>query len=110
MNAPMNTPVNTPVTMLVCATCTPDSAFMDVARDGMGDVNVMPVDCMSGCIHVQTFRSPGKVAYLFGNITAADLPMLCIFARHYDASDDGTFADARVLGDLRTKAIARIPG
>jgi predicted metal-binding protein len=36
--------------------------------------------------------------------------MLFIFARHYDASDDGTFADARVLGDLRTKAIARIPG
>jgi predicted metal-binding protein len=67
---------------------------------------------MSGCRHAQTvaFRSPGKVAYLFGDITAADIPLLRSFARLYDASEDGTFADARVLGDLRTKALARIPG
>ena len=32
------------------------------------------------------------------------------FARHYAASPDGSLADARVLGALRMKAIARIPG
>ena len=53
---------------------------------------------------------PGKTAYLFGDLTAADLPDLLTFARAYAASPDGTFADARPLGTLRTKAIARIPG
>jgi len=50
------------------------------------------------------------VAYLFGKITEANFEELRTFARLYDASEDGTFADARVLGDLRTRAIARIPG
>lgn len=99
------------VSMFVCTSCTPDGAFLSVAGDGMGDVNVIPVGCMSGCRHAQTvaFRSPGKVAYLFGDITADDLPLLRNFAQLYDASHDGTFADARVLGDLRSKALARIP-
>ena len=104
--------MSTPVSMLVCTDCTPDGTFLNAARNGMADVAVTPVGCMSGCRNTQTvgFRSPGKVAYLFGDITAADLPLLHNFARLYDASHDGTFADARVLGDLRSKALARIPG
>lgn len=103
--------MSAPVSMMVCTSCTPDGGFVEAARGGMGDVTVTPIECMSGCRHAQTvaFRSDGKVAYLFGDITAADLPLLRNFARLYDASDDGTFADARVLGDLRTKALARIP-
>lgn len=98
--------------VFVCATCTPDGNFVDVLRQGMRGYHVESIDCMSGCTRAQTvaFRSPGKVAYLFGDVTEADLPELRNFARLYQASDDGTFADARVLGDLRTKAIARIPG
>ena len=67
---------------------------------------------MSGCARESTvaFRSPGKVAYLFGDLTEADLPDLLTFAKHYAAAPDGTFADARVLGPLRMKALARIPG
>jgi predicted metal-binding protein len=67
---------------------------------------------MSGCTRAQTvaFRAPGKVAYLFGDITAADIAELANFATLYAQSSDGTFPDARVLGNLRTKAIARIPG
>jgi len=42
--------------------------------------------------------------------TAADLPELRQFAELYARSPDGTFADARVLGGLRMKAMARIPG
>ena len=105
-------PMSVAVSMLVCTSCASDTAFIDTARVGMGGVTVTPVDCMSGCRRSQTvaFRSPGKVAYLFGDITAEDLPLLRAFAGLYDASDDGSFADARVLGNLRTKALARIPG
>ena len=69
-------------------------------------------DCMSGCARPSTcaFRAAGKTAYLFGDLTADDLPDLLTFARLYAASADGTFPDARVLGGLRMKAIARIPG
>lgn len=73
---------------------------------------VATTDCMSGCARPSTcsFRSPGKTAYLFGDLDAGDLPGLLTFARHYSASPDGTLPDARVLGALRLKAIARIPG
>ena len=73
--------------------------------------NVALVDCMSGCSRPSTiaFRAAGKTAYLFGDITAQDLPDLLTFARLYAASADGTFADARPVGALRSKALARIP-
>jgi predicted metal-binding protein len=73
---------------------------------------ITTTDCMSGCTRASTlaFRSPGKTAYLFGDLTAADLPHLVTFARHYAATPDGNLPDARVLGALRHKAIARIPG
>ena len=98
--------------MFVCTTCSESGGFVDVVRDGLPGKDVLGVECMSGCTRAQTiaFRSTGKVAYLFGDITAADLDDLRTFARLYEASPDGTFADARVLGNLRTKAIARIPG
>ena len=73
--------------------------------------DIAGVECMSGCARPSTiaFRSAGKTAYLFGDLTAADLPDLITFARLYAASPDGTLADARPLGALRSKAIARIP-
>ena len=73
---------------------------------------VRPAGCMSRCARPSTiaFREAGKTAYLFGDLTTADLPDLLVFARMYAASPDGGFADARPLGGLRTKALARIPG
>lgn len=70
------------------------------------------IDCMSGCTRPSTvaFRAPGKTAYLFGDLTGGDIPALVRFVRLYGDSADGTFADARPLGALRLKAIARIPG
>lgn len=75
-------------------------------------VVVRTVDCMSGCTRAPTlaFRAAGKTAYLFGEIGRADLPDIVTFVGLYLASDDGNFADARVLGGLREKAVARIPG
>ncbi|KIN74622.1 DUF1636 domain containing protein [Sulfitobacter guttiformis KCTC 32187] len=66
---------------------------------------------MSGCARAQTvaFRAAGKTAYLFGDITEADFEALETFCGLYADSDDGKFRDARALGDLRHKAIARIP-
>ena len=75
-------------------------------------VAVEKIDCMSGCARPSTvaFRAEGKTAYLFGDVGEADLPDLVTFVRLYLASADGNLADARPLGALREKAIARIPG
>ncbi|MFO1175945.1 MAG: DUF1636 domain-containing protein [Paracoccaceae bacterium] len=75
-------------------------------------LEVRETDCLSGCTRPSAlaFRAPGKTAYLFGDITDADLPDILTFARLYLAAHDGNLADARPLGALRTKALARIPG
>ena len=75
-------------------------------------VTLTRTGCMSGCARPMTlaFRARGKTAYLFGDLGPADVPDLARFARLYVASPDGIFADARILGGLRMKAIARIPG
>lgn len=98
--------------VFVCATCSTDGAFVDVIKTGLPDCDVEGVECMSGCARAQTiaFRQTGKVAYLFGDIVHDDLDDLRRFAQLYQGSEDGTFADARVLGGLRLKALARIPG
>ncbi len=69
------------------------------------------VDCMSGCARSSTasVRQEGKTAYLFGDLSQDDLADLVTFAQLYAQSTDGTFADARPLGALREKVIARIP-
>ena len=101
----------------VCASCPAGqsglaaqlaAAFADRALQ----IAVRQTDCMSGCTHQSTlaFRAPDKMAYLFGEIDTDDLPDILTFARLYLASADGVLADARPLGRLRTKAIARIPG
>ncbi len=76
------------------------------------DIGLRETDCMSGCLRASAlaFRAPGKTAYLFGEISDADLPDILTFARLYLDAPDGNFADTRPLGSLRTKAIARIPG
>ncbi len=101
----------------VCASCPAGrdgfAAALRAALDDHGlSVGVREVDCMSGCARSSTlaFRAPGKVAYLFGEISTGDLPDLLTFARLYLASADGVLDDARPLGALRTKALARIPG
>lgn len=100
----------------LCQTCPlGTSGFATPLADALDQAGLTAeialVDCMSGCARASTiaFRATGKTAYLFGDITAADLPDLITFARLYGATPDGNLADARPLGKLRTKAIARIP-
>ncbi|MGB3148252.1 MAG: DUF1636 domain-containing protein [Paracoccaceae bacterium] len=101
----------------ICASCPAGQAGFGAALRAAFAGQSLPIelretDCMSGCTRQSTlaFRAPGKMAYLFGEIGPDDLPDILVFARLYLASADGTLADARPIGDLRTKAIARIPG
>lgn len=73
---------------------------------------VSEVECMSGCARPSTIsiRTTGKTAYLFGDITHEDVADILHFVALYGRSADGNFADARPLGALRFKALARIPG
>lgn len=73
---------------------------------------VSETDCMQGCARPSTiaFRQQGKTAYLFGDVSAGDLDDLIRFAQLYISSPTGDFQDARPLGALRFKALARIPG
>jgi predicted metal-binding protein len=99
--------------LFVCTSChLGRNGFAQSLRQAMPDsVEVVEIECMSGCVRDQTvaFRAPGKTAYLFGDITESDIADLQNFAQHYAASPDGSFADARILGELRGKAVARIP-
>ena len=104
-------------TVTLCRTCRDaDPALfrqMSAALEQGGlKARMQHVDCMSGCKRPQTLavRQSGKTAYLFGEIGAEDLPDLLTFLKMYQDSPDGNFADARPLGQLRFKALARIPG
>ena len=104
------------LTLTLCRTCrdADPALFEQVAamlEASEVKARLQQVDCMSGCLRPQTLavRQSGKTAYLFGEITAGDLPDILTFLRMYQDSDDGNFADARPLGKLRFKAIARIP-
>ncbi|MBY6057106.1 DUF1636 domain-containing protein [Leisingera daeponensis] len=103
-------------TLTLCRTCRDaDPAFLGQVAAALeasgGKVRLQQVECMSGCKRPQTLamRQSGKTAYLFGEITAGDLPDILTFLRMYEVSPDGNFADARPLGRLRFKVIARIP-
>lgn len=101
-------------TLTLCQGCpgslTPLAAALATALHDLPYV-LKTTECMSGCTRPATvaFRATGKTAYLFGDLTKNDLPDLISFAAAYLASPDGTFPDARPLGMLRTKAIARLP-
>ncbi|RUS63308.1 DUF1636 domain-containing protein [Pseudorhodobacter sp. E13] len=104
-------------TLTLCQSCpagqTPLAARLGDAIAAAGlPVTIAGVECMSGCARPSTLacRATGKTAYLFGDITEADLNDILTFLRLYLQSPDGNFADARLLGALRLKALARIPG
>lgn len=105
------------ITLTLCKSCPAgQSEFSDTLRNALETldfaVTLAKVDCMSGCARPSTLacRATGKTAYLFGDIAGEDLPDILTFLRLYKASPDGNFADARPLGRLREKALARIPG
>lgn len=104
-------------TVTVCMSCPAGRAGLGpLLREAVGaaglPVTVAGTDCMSGCTRPSTVsvRAPGKTAYLFGDLGEADIANLVTFLGLYLAAPDGNLADARPLGTLREKALARIPG
>ena len=103
-------------TLTLCRSCRDADAALPallaeaVAGAGL-DARVQQVDCMSGCKRPQTLsvRQSGKTAYLFGEISASDLPDILTFLQLFTHSPDGNLTDARPIGNLRLKALARIP-
>jgi predicted metal-binding protein len=104
------------ITLTICTSCVLGaSGFPERLRAALPatpPVSVKTVECMSGCPRPSAVavRTAGKTAYLFGDLTETDLPLILAFLPLYADSPDGNFPDARVIGDLRLKAIARIPG
>lgn len=103
-------------TLTLCQTCegaAPDLAVrLRAALAGAGlPGEVRAGGCMSGCAQGPTLavRAPGRMAYLFGPVGAADIPDLIVFLRLYAELPAGEVVDARPLGRLRLKALARIP-
>lgn len=99
------------MTCFVCTSCPGGQDRLDQIRHVLAGYDVRGWDCLSGCRSggAVAFRAPGKTAYLFGPFEAADMDGLVAFLRLYQASDDGRIDDARPLGSLRFKALARIP-
>ena len=100
----------------VCGLCPAGEAGLaGKLRGALADTGLMievrSSGCMSGCTRQSTlaFRAPGKMAYLFGEITLADLPELLTFARLYLASPDGDLADAVDAGHLWGSAVMTAP-
>ena len=100
----------------LCASCpAADPTLSDAlsaALQPMNNVEFRRVECMSGCERPPSLavRAEGKTAYLFGEMTTEDVPSLINFLELFSESKDGNLADARPLGALRFKALARIPG
>ena len=103
-------------TLTLCRTCRDaDPTLYDQVVSTLKAANVKAklqhVDCMSGCEKGPTLavRQTGKMAYLFGQIGHSDIPDIVRFLELYAGLSDGALADARPIGNLRFKAIARIP-
>ena len=100
----------------LCDTCDgADPGLSDIVAEAAKtkgiDLSVQRVSCMSGCANPPALavRQAGKTAYLFGRFTAEDIPSLMAFLTLYDEDPRGDIADARPLGELRFKVLARIP-
>ena len=100
--------------VFVCAECPDGAARLALIRAALAETGwqIDPGPCMSGCKSGGSVavRAPGKMAYLFGPVEADDMDGFRAFVALYEAAPDGVIHDARPLGALRLKALARIPG
>jgi predicted metal-binding protein len=73
---------------------------------------VRTVPCLSCCSRPVALAAEavGKATYVFADVDAeADRAAILTFARLYGAAQDGWIEDARPLGRLRHRLVARIP-
>jgi len=108
----------------VCTTCrdreaddlTGDALILalraGLAACGLSDAfAVSGVKCMAGCARPCTvgFQADGKAAWLFGDLTPANVFDLIAFAQLYAALPDGWCRSIERPSKLSQTAIARIP-
>jgi predicted metal-binding protein len=82
------------------------------AACGLSDAfPVSGINCMAGCARPCTvgFQADGKAAWLFGDVTGADVPDVVAFAQLYAALPDGWCRSTERPGKLSQSALARIP-
>lgn len=104
---------DTIIRLFVCQDCPGGPDRLTMIRDGLAglECQVLATDCLSGCRSEASVavRAAGRMAYLFGPVDSGDLAGLRCFLDLYASDPEGRIHDARPLGPLRMKALARIP-
>lgn len=114
-----------PTTLLVCTRCRAPGAAPEAPRAGAAllaevrgaaagtELRVAGIACLSGCKRacVAAVMAPGKVGYLFGDLTpgAAGAADLLAAARAHAAREDGFLPRAARPERLRAGILARLP-
>lgn len=102
-----------PVTLQICESCDQRSlGLIERLREAApNDITITPSPCMNVCTKPITCALHGRgMTYIFGDCDPdGDFETLQTLIRLYHTADQGNITDARPLGDLRHKLIARIP-
>ncbi|WP_192931264.1 DUF1636 family protein [Gemmobacter serpentinus] len=101
------------VTVFVCTECpTGAERLAKVQKALRGQpCRVQGNACLSGCRSGASvaLRASGRMAYLFGPLQPEDMAFLPVLIGEYLAAPRGEILDARPLGSLRLRVLARIP-
>lgn len=100
-------------TVFVCGECPGGAGRLARIRavlEGQGAA-VAASACLGGCRSGASvaIRAPGGMAYLFGPVDDEEIACLPMLIALYRAAPAGAIADARPLGALRLRLLARIP-
>jgi predicted metal-binding protein len=109
-------------TIFVCITCRgegdapaeprPGARLFAALKAGAGDIDVVPVECLSNCQRSCTaaVAAPGKWTYVVGRLDP-DLHVddMLQFARAHQAKDDGLPVWRERPDHVRKHTIARVP-
>lgn len=100
-------------TVFVCRECPGGADRLERVRRALSGTgcDTRPSSCLSGCRSGASvaIRAPGRMAWLLGPVTEDDMAHLPEFMRLYHAAPQGAITDARSLGTLRLRVLARIP-
>jgi predicted metal-binding protein len=92
----------------VCINCDGGEALADAVS---AFAEVTRVDCMNVCTRPAclSLRDEGKMAYLFGDVSADMAKQVHALLKMYSTAETGEIEDARPLGPLRHCLIGRLP-
>ena len=97
--------------LIVCSGCAGGDALAEALRETCGEVTVRRAGCLNLCagpVGVAA-QAPGRATYVFSGVTEAEAPDMAVFVAEWTRARKGWIADARPLGALRFRLVARIP-